>query len=186
MAGFDAAGRILVRSPRARSQWLRVVAVVVAALLYLRRSWHTVSTAELAIVERFGKFSYIANPGLHFVWAPFYSVAGRLSTRVQQLNVKTDTKTKDNVTVDLTIAVQYRVIDREIPTEATEESTLPSVMSATQNSAGGFENHGVWRAFYRLTGINYQLQAYVEVRVESTRSYPRARARARGGGGGGH
>ena len=168
MGGFDVS--ISGRSPL-RSRWLRVVALAVAALLYLRRSWHTVSTAELAIIERFGKFSYIASPGLHLVWPPFYSVAGRLSTRVQQLNVKTDTKTKDNVTVDLTIAVQYRVIDREIPTEASELSTLPSSMPAAHNSAVGLvENHGVWRAFYRLTGIKYQLQAYVEVRVEFTRA----------------
>ena len=99
MGGFDAS--IPGRSSPLRSRWLRVVALAVAALLYLRRSWHTVSTAELAIVERFGKFSHIASPGLHLVWPPFYSVAGRLSTRVQQLNVKTDTKTKDNVTVTL-------------------------------------------------------------------------------------
>ena len=152
-----------------RSRRSTLLALFAVVILYLRRCWHTVSTSELAIVERFGKFAYIAPPGLHFVWLPFYRIAGRLSTRVQQLNVKTDTKTKDNVTVDLTIAVQYRVIDREIPATADNDETAPSSMPVTQNSSIGFENHGVWRAFYRLTGIKYQLQAYVEVCI-ATRS----------------
>lgn len=152
---------------RSRTRWTLLAALVFAAILYLRRCWHTVSTAELAIIERFGKFSHIAPPGLHLVWAPFYRVAGRLSTRVQQLIVKTDTKTKDNVTVDLTIAVQYRVIDREIPSPANGENSFSNAMPATQSSANGMENHGVWRAFYRLTGIKYQLQAYVEDVVRS-------------------
>eukprot|EP01052_Picozoa_sp_SAG31_P033790 SAG31_NODE_3863_length_3810_cov_9.181083_6_plen_85_part_00 len=53
----------------------------------------------------------IGRPGLNWLWYPFESIPGRLSTRVQQLNVKTETKTKDNVTIEIVIAVQYRVID---------------------------------------------------------------------------
>jgi regulator of protease activity HflC (stomatin/prohibitin superfamily) len=144
--------------------------LVVLLLLYVRKCWATVNTSEMAIVERFGKFSHIASPGLHMIWAPFYRIAGRLSTRVQQLNVKTDTKTKDNVTVDLTIAVQYRVIDREMPPSTDGEAqstTMPTPQTSAGDDAGGLERHGVWRAFYRLTGIEYQLRAYVEDVVRS-------------------
>jgi regulator of protease activity HflC (stomatin/prohibitin superfamily) len=49
-------------------------------------------------VQEFGKFSYVASPGLSLIMWPFQTIAG-VSTKVQQLDVKTATKTKDNVTV---------------------------------------------------------------------------------------
>jgi regulator of protease activity HflC (stomatin/prohibitin superfamily) len=91
------------------------------------------------------------------------NMAGILSTRVQQLNVSTATKTSDNVTVTLRIAVQYRVINETIiddkPVEG--ESVQPD-MDRSES-----ERQGVWRAFYRLTDIEQQLIPYVEDVVRS-------------------
>jgi len=119
-----------------------------------------VSTGEMGIVESMGKFSRIAGPGMNFLCWPFQNMAGRLSTRVQQLNVSTDTKTKDNVTVTLMVAVQYRVINEQISDEV------------DMQRGGGYdpnmhENHGIWRAYYRLTDISRQLTPYVEDVVRS-------------------
>ena len=48
----------------------------------------------------------LAAPGLAcFAW-PCSNLVARLSTRVQQLDVSTDTKTKDNVTVRVNTSVQ--------------------------------------------------------------------------------
>lgn len=147
-----------------------IVVLLLAAIRYVRTCWCTVHSGEMAIVERFGKFSHIASPGLHLLWRPVYTIAGQLSTRVQQLNVKTDSKTRDNVTVDLTIAVQYRVIDRPVLEDEEVGLSQPAKSPASQGAgrdAGDLERHGVWRAFYRLSGVEYQLRAYVEDVVRS-------------------
>ena len=43
------------------------------------------------------------------VFAAGERVAGKLSLRVQQLDVRVDTKTKDNVFVRIVVSVQYQV-----------------------------------------------------------------------------
>lgn len=65
---------------------------------------------EVKAVERFGKFMKIAQPGINFK-APFIDwVRGNMSLRIQQLDVKVETKTKDNVFVILEVSVQYHVL----------------------------------------------------------------------------
>ena len=61
------------------------------------------------VIERFGRFHKLARPGLNFKMPWIDTVAGQLSLRIQQLEVKVDTKTHDNVFVRITVAVQYRV-----------------------------------------------------------------------------
>eukprot|EP00300_Choanocystis_sp_HF-7_P033457 c45803_g1_i1.p2 GENE.c45803_g1_i1~~c45803_g1_i1.p2 ORF type:complete len:277 (-),score=64.66 c45803_g1_i1:1026-1856(-) len=70
-----------------------------------------VSTGTLGIVERFGKFSHIARPGLNCLLYPVYSVAQTLSLRVHQLDVECETKTLDNVFVLVVVSVQYQIIE---------------------------------------------------------------------------
>jgi len=68
-----------------------------------------VQEQTMAVVESFGKFDHVAPPGLHVI-LPWQRIAGRLSLRLQELQVHVETKTKDDVFVRLTIAVQYFVI----------------------------------------------------------------------------
>ena len=73
----------------------------------------TVHQQTTAIITRFGKFARTAGPGLHFrLWVE--NVAGRVNLRVQQLDVKVETKTEDNVFVHVTVAVQYHVLPGKI------------------------------------------------------------------------
>jgi regulator of protease activity HflC (stomatin/prohibitin superfamily) len=74
-----------------------------------------------------------AGPGLHFVCPGIYDIVGRVSMRVQQLNVDTSTKTKDNVTVAVSVAVQFKAMDDK-----------------------------VYDAYYRLTDPAQQIRAYVD------------------------
>ena len=67
------------------------------------------STAEVAVITRFGKFLRVAEPGLNWKRPFFDSVAGMVSLRVNQITLTMETKTKDNVFVTIPISVQNRV-----------------------------------------------------------------------------
>src|SRR5579884_4123992 len=93
----------------------------------------TVEQQERAIVERFGKFVRVAGPGLQ-TKTPFVErVAGRMSLQVEQLNAQIETKTKDNVFVQIKLAVQYKC---------------------------GPSEQQVQDAFYKLDDPEVQMQAY--------------------------
>jgi hypothetical protein len=56
-----------------------------------------VDQSNVAIKEQFGKFVDVLEPGCHCLpWCFGYQVAGGLSLRVQQLDVRCETKTKVN------------------------------------------------------------------------------------------
>lgn len=56
---------------------------------------YQVEQSNVAIKEQFGKFVNVLEPGCHFLpWCLGYQIAGGLSLRVQQLDVKCGTKTK--------------------------------------------------------------------------------------------
>lgn len=85
----------------------------------------TISTAEVGIVEKWGKFSRLVQPGLGFVICPMEQLVGRLSFRVQQLDVRVETKTADNVFLVAVVSVQYQVL-RESVFEAYYALTNPA------------------------------------------------------------
>jgi regulator of protease activity HflC (stomatin/prohibitin superfamily) len=98
-----------------------------------------VRTQEVGIVEDLGQFKRLLPPGLHCVCWPLQDIVGKLSLRIQQLDVVCETKTKDNVFITVNVAVQYRVL---------------------QDSA--------YEAFYRLTDARGQIQSYVFDVIRST------------------
>lgn len=54
-----------------------------------------VDQSTVAIKETFGKFDDVLEPGCHFLpWIFGQQIAGYLSLRVQQLDVRCETKTK--------------------------------------------------------------------------------------------
>lgn len=92
-----------------------------------------VEQAKVGIVEKFGKYERIAEPGFQCVnWICGRRLAGYISLRVQQLDVRCETKTKDNVFVSVVCSVQYRAL-----VDHAED------------------------AFYKLTNPQQQIQAYV-------------------------
>ena len=68
-----------------------------------------VKQQSAAIIERFGKFQSIRHSGLQLKIPLIDRVAGRLSLKIQQLDVIVETKTLDDVFVRLKISVQYKV-----------------------------------------------------------------------------
>jgi len=67
-----------------------------------------------AIIERFGKFTSVRQSGLHIKIPVIDRVSGRVSLKVQQLDVVVETKTKDDVFVKLKVSVQFKVIKDKV------------------------------------------------------------------------
>lgn len=87
---------------------------VVFAFLAFFFLFFTVQQQTVAVVQRFGKFHRLAEPGLNFK-IPFVDwIAGRVSLRVQQLDVLVETKTHDNVFIKATVSVQYLVLPGKV------------------------------------------------------------------------
>jgi len=74
----------------------------------------TISTSEVGIIEKWGKYSRSVQPGLGYRIWPMESLVGRLSFRVQQLDVRVETKTLDNVFLTAVVSVQYQVLRENI------------------------------------------------------------------------
>jgi regulator of protease activity HflC (stomatin/prohibitin superfamily) len=91
-----------------------LVAVAVLLLILLFSSLFTVDQQSAVIIERFGRFLRIAQAGLH-IKIPFVDrIQGRVSLRLKQLDVAVETKTLDNVFVDIVASVQYRVLPNKV------------------------------------------------------------------------
>jgi regulator of protease activity HflC (stomatin/prohibitin superfamily) len=92
-----------------------------------------VDQSTVAVKEHFGKFDDVLEPGCHCLpWCVGYQFAGSLSLRVQQLDVRCETKTKDNVFVNVVASVQYRALAEKASD-----------------------------AFYKLSNTQAQIQSYV-------------------------
>lgn len=107
-------------------------AIALVAIAVLASSIFTVQQRSVGIVQRLGRFVRQAEPGLHLKIPLIETVAGRVNLRVQQLDVKIETKTEDNVFVNMTVAVQFFVLPEKI-----------------------------YDAFYRLEDASRQITSYV-------------------------
>ena len=74
----------------------------------------TVEQQTTAIIQRLGKFSRTAKPGLNLIFPFLEKVAGKVNLRVRQLDVEVETKTLDNVFVKVMVSVQYYVLPEKI------------------------------------------------------------------------
>jgi regulator of protease activity HflC (stomatin/prohibitin superfamily) len=112
-----------------------VIGLVIAgvvALIVLAKTFFVVNQQTAAVVQQFGKFSRVALAGLNTKIPIVERIAGRINLRVQQLDVKVETKTEDNVFVHVIVAVQFHVLAQK-----------------------------VYEAFYRLTDADTQITAFV-------------------------
>lgn len=75
--------------------------------------WQCVRTQQVGVVEDLGQFKRLLEPGLHCIGWPLVCIVGRLSLRIQQLDVVCETKTKDNVFVQVRERVQSERERRE-------------------------------------------------------------------------
>ena len=88
--------------------------IVILSLVFLFGTFFVVKQQSAAVVERFGKFTSIRQSGLQLKIPIIDRVAGRLSLRIQQLDVVVETKTKDDVFVKIKVSVQFMVIKDKV------------------------------------------------------------------------
>jgi len=110
-----------------------LVILAFLALYLIFGSFFTVSTSQVAVITRFGKFLRVAEPGLNWKRPFVDSVAGYVSLRVNQITLTMETKTRDNVFVTIPISVQNRVRPEK-----------------------------VYDAYYKLSDPEAQIKSYVE------------------------
>ena len=94
--------------------YLLVPILSILFILLLFGTFFIVKQQSAAVVERFGKFVSIRHSGLQIKIPIIDRVAGRLSLRIQQLDVVVETKTKDDVFVKIKVSVQYKVIKDKV------------------------------------------------------------------------
>ena len=90
------------------------IIIIIVALFIIASGLFTVKQQTGAIIERFGKFHSIRHSGLQLKIPLVDRISGRLSLKIQQLDVIVETKTKDDVFVRLKISVQYKVIKEKV------------------------------------------------------------------------
>ena len=101
-------------------------------LFIVIQGFFIVKQQTVAVVERFGKFSSTRRPGFQWKIPLIDRIAGRVSLKVQQLDVMVETKTKDDVFVRLKVSVQF-VINQD----------------------------SVYDAFYKLDNPHVQITSYI-------------------------
>jgi len=107
-------------------------ALGLAMIVLVTNTFFTVDQRTVAIVQRFGRFVREVGPGIHAKIPIIDRVIGRINLRVQQLDVKIETKTQDNVFVQMVVAVQFYVLPEK-----------------------------VYDAFYKLENARQQITSYV-------------------------
>jgi regulator of protease activity HflC (stomatin/prohibitin superfamily) len=84
--------------------------IVILSFFFLGLSVVIVKEKTALVIQRFGKYQRIATSGLSFKVPIIDTNAGILNMRIQQLDVAIETKTMDNVFVNMRVSVQYHVI----------------------------------------------------------------------------
>ena len=95
---------------------MNLIPIIIIGLiaLFLFSAIFTVKQQTAAVIETFGKFSSIRQSGFQIKIPIIQRIAGRLSLKIQQLDVIIETKTKDDVFVKLKVSVQYKVIKSKV------------------------------------------------------------------------
>ncbi|MFL2756181.1 MAG: SPFH domain-containing protein [Dehalococcoidia bacterium] len=109
-----------------------LIPIVILSVILLILSIVIVPQQTMGVIERLGKFSRVLGPGLNFKIPIIERVAGKESIRIRQLDVPVETKTQDNVFVNLGVSIQFLAISEKI-----------------------------FDAFYKLTDVNQQITSYV-------------------------
>jgi regulator of protease activity HflC (stomatin/prohibitin superfamily) len=109
--------------------WILVGFILFFGLcVVLPTSIYTVKQQTVAVIERFGRYTKSVGSGIHMK-APlgFDKIVARPTLRIQQLDLKMESKTKDDVTVGLQLAVQFCIPNIEKISDAYYKLVDPKV-----------------------------------------------------------
>lgn len=119
---------------------ITLIAIIVLLVLLGWMSLFIVPQQKAVIIERLGKFNRVTGAGLRIKIPLIEVIAARVDLRTRQEEFAIDAKTRDNVTVTMAIAAQYRV------------STAPGATP---------QQSGVYRSYYMLANPVSQMRSYL-------------------------
>ena len=93
---------------------ITITAIGVPILLLIIKSVVIVTEQTAVVIERLGKFHRIATSGFSLMIPFIDRKASAQNLRVQQLDVTVETKTLDNVFVNVQVSVQYKVVREKV------------------------------------------------------------------------
>ncbi len=91
-----------------------LIPIIFFGLVVLFSSFFIVKQQTAVAIERFGKFNSIRQSGLQMKIPLVDRIAGRLTLKIQQLDVMVETKTLDDVFVKIKVSVQFVVIREKV------------------------------------------------------------------------
>ncbi len=91
-----------------------LIPVIIILLFIIGTGLFTVKQQTAAVMERFGKFNSIRHSGLQLKIPLIDKISGKISLKIQQLDVMVETKTLDDVFVKTKISVQFKVIQDRV------------------------------------------------------------------------
>jgi len=90
------------------------IPVIIILLFIIGAGLFTVRQQTAIVIERFGKFNSIRHSGLQLKIPLIDRISGKISLKIQQLDVMVETKTLDDVFVKTKISVQFKVIQDRV------------------------------------------------------------------------
>ncbi|MFD0992266.1 SPFH domain-containing protein [Tenacibaculum geojense] len=91
-----------------------LIPIAFLLIIIVISAFFIVKQQTAAVIERFGRFQSIRQSGLQMKIPLVDRIAGKLSLKIQQLDVIVETKTLDDVFVRLKVSVQYKVIKDKV------------------------------------------------------------------------
>ncbi|KAF9604240.1 hypothetical protein IFM89_004946 [Coptis chinensis] len=135
-------------------------------LLLLVLKENHLDQSTVAIKERFGKFQEVMEPGCHCLpWFLGSQVAGHLSLRLQQLDVKCETKTKVPILPQHPYHALHFLWDENVSILTDIVTLLDAKDNVFVNVVASIQYRALANnasdAFYKLSNTRSQIQAYV-------------------------
>lgn len=114
--------------------------IVVVIFILVTGGIFVVQQQQEYIIERFGRFNRTVTPGLNVKIPIVERIAAKVDLRTRQTTMQIDGKTKDNVTITMSVAAQYHV---------------------SYDRTASSEQSGVFRSYYMLANPEDQMRAYI-------------------------
>lgn len=137
--------------------------LVIFALLVVLSSIKVVNTGYVYVLERFGKFDKVLEPGWHFIMPFIDFVRKKLSTKQQILDVEPQSViTKDNVKILVDNVIFYKMLNARDAVYNIENYKSGIVYSATTNMRNILGNMTLDEILSGRDSINQDLLSIID------------------------
>jgi len=162
---------------RSASVLIGIIFSVLLTIIMFWGGWYTVEQGDRALVLRFGKVVYVAEPGLHFK-VPMMDGVVKISVRTRKLTEKLAVYSKDIQSAEIGMSVNYALLPANVSDIYTRfgrdyETRIitPQIMAKSKDVFGQYNAVEIVQSREKLTArVAEELRAQFEnvgIRVES-------------------